>query len=105
MGLDGVIAAPACGGSGTTSSSGSAGGSTTGCGGSSGGTRGSSATSSAGGSGSGGTGGVVGGDHVIFVGPAGKDTTAGTKADPFASINHALGMAVAGDTVFVRAGV
>jgi hypothetical protein len=48
---------------------------------------------------------VVGIDHVIFVGPAGKDTAAGTEADPFATINHALSKAAAGDTVFVRTGV
>lgn len=48
---------------------------------------------------------MVGVDHVIFVGPAGKDSAAGTEADPFATINHALSKAVAGDTVFVRTGV
>jgi uncharacterized protein DUF1565 len=112
-----VLCIPACGSSPTSSSS-SASGSTSGSGGSSsgsGGAGGAAATStgesssSASGSSSSGTGGgsgcVVGADHTIFVSPTGKDAAAGTEADPFASINHALSKAVAGDTVFVRDGV
>jgi hypothetical protein len=121
LGLGVVIALPACGGAGTTSSSSSASGSTSGSGGSSsstGGEGGSSATSTGGSSGTsstsasgsssgsgGGTGCVVGVDHVIFVSPTGKDAAAGTEADPFATLNHALAKAVAGDTVFARDGV
>jgi hypothetical protein len=111
-----VLSLPACG-SGATTSSSSAGGSASGTGGSStgaGGAGGESAastgesSSAASGSGSGtggGSGCVVGVDHAIFVGPAGKDTAAGTEADPFATVSHALSKAVAGDTVFVRDGV
>ena len=112
-----VLSLPACG-SGATGASSSAGGSASGTGGSSGGAGGTggelassvTASSSASGSGSssgtgGATGCVVGVDHVIFVGPAGKDAAAGTEADPFATVSHALAKAVAGDTVFVRDGV
>jgi hypothetical protein len=110
-----VLSLPACG-SGATGGSSSASGSASGTGGSSGGTGGtggdfesgvtvsSSASGSSSGTG-GGSGCVVGVDHAIFVGPAGKDTAAGTEADPFATVNHALAKAVAGDTVFVRDGV
>ncbi|MEP7120574.1 MAG: DUF1565 domain-containing protein [Byssovorax sp.] len=110
-----VISLPACG-SGATGASSSAGGSASGTGESSGGAGGTggelasgvTVSSSASGSSSstgGGSGCVVGIDHVIFVGPTGKDTAAGTESDPFATVNHALAKAVAGDTVFVRDGV
>ena len=110
-----VISLPACGAGATVSTTGS-GGSPSGTVGSDGGVGGTggelassvAASSSASGSSSstgGGSGCVVGVDHVIFVGPAGKDTAAGTEADPFATVNHALAKAVAGDTVFVRDGV
>jgi MYXO-CTERM domain-containing protein len=41
---------------------------------------------------------------TYYVAPDGKDTAAGTMAAPWASIGHAQTVAVAGDTVYFRAG-
>lgn len=40
----------------------------------------------------------------LYVSPAGTDTAAGTKAEPFATIQRAQKSARAGDTVFIRGG-
>ncbi len=86
-------------------SSGGAGGSTA-----SAGSGGSSSSSSANGtssssSGSGGGPCEIFHEHALFVAPGGDDAAAGSEADPFATIQHALDLAIPGDTVFVRAGV
>jgi pectate lyase-like protein/List-Bact-rpt repeat protein/type IX secretion system substrate protein len=40
----------------------------------------------------------------IYVSPAGSDSAAGTFAQPFRTIPHAVSVAVAGDTIYVRGG-
>src|SRR5450432_3168457 len=41
---------------------------------------------------------------TYYVAPGGSDSAAGTQAAPWASIGHAQTVAVAGDTVYFRAG-
>jgi hypothetical protein len=49
---------------------------------------------------------VAGGAHATdyYVAPAGSDSNAGTMAAPFATLLKGAAVAVAGDTVFIRAG-
>lgn len=42
---------------------------------------------------------------VYYVAPGGSDSNAGGIAAPFATLQHAAGVAVAGDTIYARAGI
>src|SRR5690348_11019257 len=42
--------------------------------------------------------------NVYYVSPSGSDSAAGTQSAPWKSIAHAQSVAVAGDTVYFRAG-
>jgi hypothetical protein len=101
----------ACGGSGEDTPSGSSSRGAGGAGGDSAASTSSATSSSGGGSstststGSGGSPCDVTAPEARFVAPSGDDGAAGTELAPFATLQHALDVAIPGTTIFVRTGV